>query len=271
MPLTTIDGLQIHFERRGDEGEPLVFVHGYTGDLQDWRHQLAEFGASHRVLAIDLRGHGRSQASPDRDAYSILRMADDVEQLIAEAGFERYHLAGHSMGGAISQEIALRSPGRLMSLTLEDTGHTFGLGRNERYQKYIAARFETAEKQGMAAVAEIPSPIPPPPHLPPGRREEERLRLAAMSVDAFIGAWQGLNGWAGTKDRCARIAAPTLVVYGALDVGLIAGSKYLAATIPGAELVEIPEAAHSPQLERPGLFNAPLRRHLQRNAGATPK
>ena len=271
MPIERINGLQLHYELHGSDGEPLVFVHGYTGDITDWRFQLPEFSRTHRVLVIDNRGHGRSEALADRDAYSILHMADDVEALAAHVGFERCHLLGHSMGGGVAQEIALRSPERLMSLTLEDTSHGFGFSRNAAVAAYIAMRHKVADEQGMAAVAALPAVAPSPPHMPPERKSEEAERLTRMSVDAFIGAWRGLEGWAGTKERAAAIVAPTLIICGDLDQMLIEPSKHLASVIPDAELEMIPEAGHSPQYERPELFNAALRRHLARNATAPAK
>src|SRR5689334_10727057 len=108
MPNAMINGVNLYYERHGENGEPLVFVHGYTGDITDWRYQLPVFSKTHQLLILDNRGHGKSEAPPDRSSYSVLQMADDAEALIAHAGFERYHLLGHSMGGAVVQEIALR-------------------------------------------------------------------------------------------------------------------------------------------------------------------
>jgi pimeloyl-ACP methyl ester carboxylesterase len=267
MPVARINGIDLYFEAHGERGEPLVLVHGYCGDTTDWRFQVPEFSRTHRVLMFDHRGHGRSSAPPDRSQYSIDQMADDVEALADEAGFERFHLVGHSMGGAVSQEIAIRSPGRLMSLTLHDTGHRFDLHRNEVVAKFIAQRNKLAEEQGMTAVANLPSMVKPPPHMPPERSEEEKQRLSRMSVDGFIGAWHGLTTWAGTTDRAAKIAASTMVIYGDLDKGLIKGANWLAENIPGALLEIVPDAGHSPQYERPELFNSALRRHLDRNSG----
>lgn len=266
MPTANVNGFEMYYERHGDEGEPLVLVHGYTGDVTDWRFQAPEFSRTHRVLMFDHRGHGRSESPRDRSTYTIDQMAADVEAIARHAGFERYHLVGHSMGGSIAQEVAIRSPERLISLTLHDTGYKWALNRNEAVQKWIANRHKVAEEQGMAAVAEIPAALPSPPHMPPERNEETKLRLARMSVDGFIGAWDALQTWRGTEDRARKIAAPTMVIYGDLDGPLVQAAKWLAAAIPGAVLEEVPEAGHSPQYERPEIFNAALRRHLERNA-----
>jgi pimeloyl-ACP methyl ester carboxylesterase len=267
VPTAKINGIDMYYERHGDAGEPLVLVHGYTGDVTDWRHQIAEFSKTHRVLIMDHRGHGRSSAPSDRAHYTIAAMADDVEALTAEAGFERYHLLGHSMGGAVVQEIALRSPGRLLSLTLHDTTYKFGLNNTQAVRDYLAERHRVAEESGMAAVAELPPLIAPPPHMPAERLQETKQRLSRMSVDPFIGAWNALYEWAGTEDRARRIAAPTLVIYGDLDAAFVEPAAWFGRTIPNVTVEAIAECGHSPQFERPALYNAAVRRHLDRNAG----
>jgi 3-oxoadipate enol-lactonase len=264
----TVNGIRLYHEIHGDSGEPLVLVHGYTGDITDWRYQIPEFSRTQRVLIMDLRGHGRSEVSKDRSSYTVEQMASDVEALIDHVGLERYHLLGHSMGGAIVQEIALRGPQRLLSLTLHDTSFKFGLMADPAVEEWWKTRMALAEAGEMAKLAELPPPAPPPPHMPAERLEETKVRLSKMSPDAFIGAWQGLMSWQGTKARAGAISTPTLIIYGDLDAPvLIQGSVRLAEMIPNARVEVIPETAHSPQWERPELFNQALRRHLEANAG----
>jgi pimeloyl-ACP methyl ester carboxylesterase len=123
----------------------------------------------------------------------------------------------------------------------------------------------------MAAVAELPPLIAPPPHLPAERLQETKERLSRMSLDAFLGAWSALSEWIGTEDRAHAIAAPTLVVYGELDTAFVEPAAWFGRTIPDVMVEGIPECGHSPQFERPALYNAALRRHLDRNARAAAK
>jgi pimeloyl-ACP methyl ester carboxylesterase len=265
MPAATINGVRLYYERHGESGEPLVFVHGYTGDISDWRLQIAEFASDYRVLAMDLRGHGQSEAPVDRQLYTVELMTRDVEELIDLAAFDRFHLVGHSMGGAVAQEIALRWPERLLSLTLEDTAVKFNVPSDDPAFQVRAQRIQTALKGGMAAAAALDSGDAPP-HMPPERIEETNARLARMSLDAFVGAVQGLLGWEGSETRVSQIMTPTLIIYGELDAPALAGSsRRMAKLIPNATLVPVPEASHSPQWERPEIFNATLRRHLETN------
>jgi pimeloyl-ACP methyl ester carboxylesterase len=265
MPSAVVNGVRLYYERHGESGEPLVFVHGYTGDISDWRLQIAEFAGDYRVLAMDLRGHGQSEAPVDRQLYTVELMTRDVEELIDLAAFDRFHLVGHSMCGAVAQEIALRWPERLLSLTLEDTAVKFNVPSDDPAFQVRAQRIQTALKGGMAAAAALDSGDAPP-HMPPERIEETNARLARMSLDAFVGAVQGLLGWEGSETRVSQIMTPTLIIYGELDAPALAGSsRRMAKLIPNATLVPVPEASHSPQWERPEIFNATLRRHLETN------
>lgn len=239
MDFTSPDGLTLYYELHGESGAPLVFVHGYTGDITDWQHQIPQFSRDFRILILDNRGHGRSQAPAEAASFSIERMADDVEALAAHVGFERYHLLGHSMGGAIVQEIALRSPDKLLSLILEDSSCRFAGHKLE--------------------FPEVPRP------LPPDRQEQVLARMSRMLPETLLAGWQALMKWQGTEQRAAHITAPTLVIYGSHDApALIEGSKRLGELIPNSTTVLINEAAHAPQEERPEEFNAVLGEFLGR-------
>jgi pimeloyl-ACP methyl ester carboxylesterase len=268
VPVERINGLDLYYERHGRKGSPLLLVHGYTGDITDWRFQIAEFSRTHCVLVFDQRGHGRSAAPTDRSLYTIEQMADDVEALAARAGFEGYHLIGHSMGGAVVQEVALRSPGRLLSLTLHNSGNR-PAPRTGPIATFVATMHKIAAAAGMPAVAALHAMLPGS-NMPPERRDEERQRLAKMSVDAYIGAWGALENWQGSIHRARSIAVPTLVIYGENDRSFLVDAAHeLATAIPGAVLEMVAGTGHSSQYERPEIFYAALRRHLERNAGRT--
>lgn len=241
MPIAKINDLRIHYDLVGDAGDPIVFIHGYGGDVSDWRHQIDELCIEHRVLVLDNRGHGESEAPAHRSAYSVDAMAEDTRCLIGMVGIERYHLVGHSIGGAIAQEIALGEPERLLSLTLVDTSDWFG---------------------------DHDEPGGTPPYIPPADKRVAMGRLARMARDAVEGGWSGLLGWRGSASRAHEIRVPTLIVFGSRDASrIIEGSWRLEDLIPDAEVVVIDGAGHSPHRERPGEFNASLRRFWTKVGG----
>ena len=232
----TEDGVSIAYSVTG-EGPPLVLVHGYTGDVSEWENQIEEFAGDFRVLVLDNRGHGQSEAPTDIEAYTVELMVEDTLAVIAVAGFEKYHLVGHSMGGAVALEIALRHPGRLFSLTLHDTSHSF---------------------------ADHDQPGETLPYVPPEHIKMGAKRIAGMSKTALAGTWKGLIGWRGATDRDHQIETPTLIIYGDRDGSrIIEGSQRLKELIPHATIVVIKGGGHSPQRQCPDEFNAALRRHLE--------
>jgi pimeloyl-ACP methyl ester carboxylesterase len=266
MPHATVNGVRLYYERHGESGEPLVFVHGYTGDVTDWKFQIAEFSPDYRVLVMDLRGHGRSEAPADRSAYTIPDMSGDVEALVDKVGFGKYHLVGHSMGGGIVQEIALGSPQRLLSLTLEDTAPILYVPGNAAMEEWNSKQISVAESEGMAAVAALYRASPLPLPVPPDLEEMANQRLARMSADGFIGVTLAGPRWQGTVERASAISTPTLIIHGALDLPpIVFASLWLARLIPHAKVEAIPDAGHSPQWEQPGLYNTALRQHLEAN------
>jgi pimeloyl-ACP methyl ester carboxylesterase len=115
------DGTPISFEVFG-VGEPtLVFVHGWCCDARYWRAQVPHFSKSHRVVTLDLAGHGHSGTT--RSRYSMLAFGEDVQAVTEAIGAHRVILVGHSMGGSVIAEAARLMPDRVIGLIGADTLH----------------------------------------------------------------------------------------------------------------------------------------------------
>ena len=113
------DGIPISFEVYGT-GEPtLVFVHGWSCDARYWRAQVPHFSKNHRVVTIDLAGHGHSGTT--RSEYSMLAFGEDVQAVTEAIGSNRVILVGHSMGGSVIAEAARLMPNRVIGLIGVDT------------------------------------------------------------------------------------------------------------------------------------------------------
>lgn len=130
------DMLFVH--EAGAGGTPLVLLHGFGGTHAIWHDLQRALSQAHRVLSYDLPGHGLSFAFPDAGPPKVA-----VRALLADLagrGIDRFHLAGHSMGGAISALMALAAPGGVASLTLVAPGG-FGPEINASLlRRYAAAR-----------------------------------------------------------------------------------------------------------------------------------
>src|SRR4051812_26007150 len=129
MPTADVNGQSLYYEVHG-EGEPLFIVMGLSADILAWALQIPEWSKQYKVIAVENRDVGRSSYATEQ--YDIADMADDVIALADELGIDDFHLLGLSMGGAISQELAINHPERVKTLTLVVTWGGSGFVGRER-------------------------------------------------------------------------------------------------------------------------------------------
>lgn len=249
------DGTRIHYDTWGNpEGEPVLMVQGLGADRRGWILQRRAFGAKYRCLALDNRGVGRSDKPPG--PYDLSMMARDAVAVLDDAGVERAHVMGASMGGVISQIIGVLHADRVRSLTLACTACRQLPWRRELLSEWAAL----AETEGMASfVARNARWLF-------GARSFRRLQpligpvggLALnASPDAFIAQVDAiLAADESLRDELHRVAVPTLVLVGSQDILTPRGdSEELATLIPGARMAVVRGAAHGFMFEHASTFN----------------
>ena len=134
------DGTPIAYEVHGG-GEPtLILVHGWSCDARYWREQLAHFAARHRVVTVDLAGHGHSGAG--REDYTMRSFGEDVRAVADAVGGDRLILVGHSMGGLVIAEAARLLPGRVLGLIGVDSLHDLDFPVTEEHATEMIAPLE---------------------------------------------------------------------------------------------------------------------------------
>ncbi len=121
MPFATLpSGLRLHYQERG-EGVPLLLIMGTGADHTFWGYQVPAFAESYRVIVYDARGVGQSETVGPPESCTMAAMADDAAGLLEVLGIERAHISGLSLGSTVAQELALRHPGKVLSLQLHGT------------------------------------------------------------------------------------------------------------------------------------------------------
>ena len=115
------DGANIIGEVRGKGETALVFLHGWGGDREYWKNQVAAFAGDYRIVALDQAGHGESRT--DRKDSTVSALAGDVETVVKDLGLKRVILVGHSMGGPVALAAAKRLPGTVVAVIAVDTLH----------------------------------------------------------------------------------------------------------------------------------------------------
>src|SRR6201982_229575 len=113
------DGLEIIGEVRGHVDTALIFLHGWCGDREYWKHQVEVFAADYRVVALDQAGHGES--GKGRKAWTAAALPGDVKAVATALGLKRVILVGHSMGGSVALLAAKRMPGTVIAVIGVDT------------------------------------------------------------------------------------------------------------------------------------------------------
>src|SRR5690606_29920516 len=113
------DGCQLHYEEYG-HGAPVLLLHGLGSSTRDWEYQIPELARHYRVIALDIRGHGRS--GKPRERYSIQGFAEDAVALIEHLQLAPVHLVGISMGGMIGFQLGVDRPELLKSLCIVNSG-----------------------------------------------------------------------------------------------------------------------------------------------------
>jgi pimeloyl-ACP methyl ester carboxylesterase len=243
------DGTILWYADTGGSGEPLVFLHGFSGSSAAAGHFAARASdAGLRFIAADLRGHGLSGKPPIDEAYVFDRFVEDAEALLDEAGVERAHLVGHCLGGMVATACASAIPDRVASLAL------VGTSLRPSVDQRLAPWAGSAPLGGVRALARrlFPARADVPAHVDYGafRNMGDRYwrrmlaDVRALSADTALAILEDLKRL-DLSEAARSIDTPTLVVHGARDsVFPHACAERTCATLRDARLLILPDDNH---------------------------
>jgi 3-oxoadipate enol-lactonase len=267
MGMATVNGHEFHHLTRGS-GEPLLLIMGMSGTHLSWGEPfLTQLERDFEVTTFDNRGVGKSSRA--EAGYSIADLADDVAGLIEQLGHETMHVLGISMGGMIAQELALRHPARIRTLTLGCTysgGEGSALTTPETFQR-LAAGWQSGDRElALRTGWEINVSAT-------FAQDEEAFaafRQAALDLPVPVPVIMGQVQAIGQHDTAARlgdITAPTLVIHGTDDEMLpVSNGRMIAERIPGAKLEIFDGVGHLFWVEQPERAAELLREHARAGA-----
>jgi naphthoate synthase len=260
--------------REEGAGPPVLLLHGFTGSGASMAPVAAALRDAHRVVSVDLLGHGASDAPADPALYAIERCAEQLVALLDALRVERAHVIGYSMGGRAGLALAVLHPARVASLLAIGARAGFAdpaeRAARIRDDERLAAEIE---RDGVAAFVErwMAQPLfATQARLGAAAREAARAERLAQRAAGLAASLRGMGAGAQTPlhSRLGRIAAPVTLVAGAEDARFLALARELAARIRGARVAVVPAAGHAAHLENPTAFAAIARAFLAEAARA---
>jgi pimeloyl-ACP methyl ester carboxylesterase len=226
-----VNGISIHYAMYG-HGSPVIFLHGGLSNADYWGHQVPPVAARHTVVLMDSRGHGRS--TRDARPYGYDLMADDVVALIDELKIPKADIVGWSDGGIIGLDLAMRHKDRIgkvfaFAANTVTAGVVDGVEKNPTFAAFIAR----------------------------AGKEYAAYSTTPKEYDAFVEQiskmWAEQPNW--TDAQLKAIDRPILVVDGDHDEAIKREhTEYIAATVPHAGLLILPNGSHFAFLQDPAQF-----------------
>jgi len=235
----------------------LVFVHGAGDSSAIWERQIEHFGRRHRVLAIDLPGHGKRLNETAYDDHD--QNADELAGHIYDSGLSHPLLVGHSMGGAVALSLVLRQPSLPGALVLVASGARLRMG-----PEYLETARQKAESAppGQAAEPSVPLNMTVSPTASKAVRAWLAERIGQSTAQATYADFLA-NDRFNVMDRLEQVRQPTLVLGGEVDkMTPPKFQTFLAERISNVRLVLLSGAGHYVQIEREAEFNHELERFL---------
>ena len=245
MPNINRDGVALYYEVHGS-GPPLLLTHGYSSTSAMWQGQIEALSRHHQLIVWDMRGHGRSDYPNDAAAYSEALTVADMAALLDEVGASSAIVGGLSLGGYMSLAFNLAHPERVRALMIIDTGP--GYRNDEAREGWNANALRTAERYETEGLGRLSAGTP-------------EMRMSHHR-DAG-GLAKAARGMLTQRDpnvlnSLPTVAVPSLVLVGADDGPFLNAADYMAAKIPGAAKVIIPNAGHAANIDQPAAFNEAL-------------
>ncbi len=238
------DGARIYYMIQG-AGQPVILVHGYGVSASiNWKMPgiLLELARDFRVIAMDVRGHGRSDKPHDVSQYGT-KMVDDVQRLMDHLQLPQAHLVGYSMGGFILLNLLVNDPQRFLSATLGGSGGIRPSWPLWSWSRELANLLDQGMDYPQANIAAAATAL----HRPLTGLEKALIRSLPDSNDplamsAVIQSWRCLQV---TDDQLRNQHVPTLLVYGTEEFpGMVEYIQQLATVLPRAELHAIAGTNH---------------------------
>jgi len=206
----TVNNVKINYVEQGEGDEVIIFVHGYSGALGNWKLVLELLPKEYHAYAIDLRGHGQSGRP---GSYQLTEIIEDIYAFSQELGIEKFTYVGHSLGGKVGYKFALEHPGVLKAMFLIAPAPAHDFIPTEQQATFIDQMMMVFNSPEVLRgfIAEDFA-------VPPSEKDMNEFINDVMAADPAAQK-ESATWWAGTnlEPQLKDIRVPTFILAGALD------------------------------------------------------
>jgi pimeloyl-ACP methyl ester carboxylesterase len=252
-------GVKIHYKTAGN-GEPVVLIHGFAASAEMWDNNpqtktkvFSELAKRYRVIALDCRGHGKSDKPHDPKLYGQ-EMVEDIVRLLDHLRIEKAHIVGYSMGAAIAGHLLVTHPERLRSVTLGGGVPSFERSKESLALEELGAK-SLEEGKGIAPVIIAGTPPGAPKPSPELAEAISRMIIGSQDQKALGASVRGGIDLQVTEDQLKANRIPVLAVYGSRDQDTMQNRLKRVATLLKARVDVIEEGDHVGTYGMPAFLN----------------
>jgi 3-oxoadipate enol-lactonase len=260
MPYADNRGVKVFYDSYG-QGPPIVFLHPWTTNGYIWYFQIFPFGRTNQVVAVDHRGHGRSDKP--KQGYSIQEHANDVLAVVDALRIDKAVVVGNSIGGMIAMQFTLDHPDRVLGQVIVSSGTALGEGMPKEAREAFAKDYQGTFGALLEGTVSAKTKRERPEILEVMKSQfMVESNFPKYVFDSAIADPNGVFNW-NIKNQLGNIRRPTVVFAGEEDRATpVAANRFLADNIPGAKLNVLKDVGHFYQLEKPLEFNATLKEFI---------
>ncbi len=256
-----------HVEVLG-KGEPLLFLHGFTGDTSTWEEITQQLTEHYQCILIDIIGHGKTESPERYERYMIEQVADDIKNILDQLNISKVSIIGYSMGGRLGLTFALLYPELIHRLILESS--TPGLANEEKRKERREADSKLAdsiEKNGVEAFInywENISLFSTQKKLPLEKRRAIRQQRLSQNPTGLSNSLRGMGTGSQPSwwHRIGDISFPFMMIVGGKDIKFCQIADSMKELNQNLVIKTIDSAGHANHVEEPRKFGKIIREFL---------
>jgi 3-oxoadipate enol-lactonase len=265
MPSAKVNGISLYYELAGS-GNAVVFIHGFLGRGKSWKYQIEQLSRNYRVIAPDMRGHGKTDKPSLPEEYSIESLSSDLSEMLSHLKIKKCCMVGHSLGGIITSHFAARHPEMLAGVVLiassgEEPKDAFS---TETWKRLDAVYREKGWVDAFLSTLESDPEVAIFHNNEPEKIKKMQSLLATPDSWKYTAAWEAIASAPSKIQVLADLELPVLLICGENDLpNIVSNSVNAHWILPGSSHLLLKGIRHFPQDDASDIVNERIEEFLE--------